>query len=255
MNVLLIILLGLLCAALVNYLADVLPTQRKLASHHCPNCASAFNLLNYLTFTPCRVCGAKRSMRSYLVLLGGVLVALALWQSPTAIGFSLAIVILTYFAIVAVIDIEHRLILHVVSLAGAILFVPIGFFLNGWQSTLLGGLVGGGVMFLFYAIGVQFAKYRAKKLGQDDDEEALGFGDVTISAVLGLLVGFPNILLTLLIGVLLGGLFSLVIIVVLSLLRRYDPMNVFTAYGPFLLTGAALMLFFRESVLRFFFGG
>jgi prepilin signal peptidase PulO-like enzyme (type II secretory pathway) len=255
MNLIPVIFLGLLCAALVNYLSDVLPVKRRLAAHTCPNCQADFNLLNYLTFTPCRVCGTRRSLRAYLVLASGAAAAFIVWNWPPEMGFSLALLILTYFGVVAVIDIEHRLIMHAVSLAGGILFAIVGTLLHGWQTTLLGGLAGGGVMLLFYLIGTRFAKYRARKLGNDDEEEALGFGDVTISTVLGLLVGFPSILLTLLIGVLLGGLFSLLVIVVLSLARRYDPLNVFTAYGPFLLIGAIVMLFFRDAALRFFFGG
>jgi prepilin signal peptidase PulO-like enzyme (type II secretory pathway) len=255
MNTLLVIFLGLVCAAFVNYLADVLPTQRQLVAPTCRACNTSFNLLNYLTFTPCRICQARRPLRDYIVLISGGLIAFSLWNWPPAIGFSLALLILTYFGVVAVIDFEHRLIMHVVSLVGAILFAMIGLILNGWLVTLLGGLAGGGVMLLFYIIGTRFSKYRAKKLGTDDDEEALGFGDVTISAVLGLLVGWPGIMLTLLIGVLLGGLFSLLTIIGLSVMRRYDPMNVFTAYGPFLLVGAVMMIFFREPVLRFFFGG
>jgi prepilin signal peptidase PulO-like enzyme (type II secretory pathway) len=254
MNILLIIILGLLCGVFVNYLADVLPTQRKLVAPTCAACDAPFNLLNYITFTPCRICHAKRAMRTHIVLVVGALAALSLWIWPPAIGFSLALLILTYFGVVAVIDIEHRLIMHVVSLVGAVLFAVLGLTLNGWLVTLLGGLAGGGVMLIFYLIGTQFAKYRAKKLGTEDDEEALGFGDVTISAVLGLLVGWPSIMLTLLIGVVLGGLFSLSMIVGLSIMRRYDALNVFTAYGPFLLIGAVMMIFFREAVLHLFFG-
>jgi prepilin signal peptidase PulO-like enzyme (type II secretory pathway) len=255
MDILIAVFFGLLCAVLVNYLSDVLPIQRKLAAPTCAKCQAHFQPLNYLLLSPCKSCGTRRSFRTFLVLILGVMIAVALWVWPPAIGVWLAIVILTYFGVVTVIDIEHRLIMHVVSLAGAILFIPIGIFLHGWQSTLLGGLVGGGVMLVFYFVGTLFAKYRAKKLGADDDEEALGFGDVTISAVLGFLVGFPNIALTLLLGILLGGLVSLLMIVGLSLLRRYDPMNVFTAYGPFLIAGATLMLFFRDTVLKMLFGG
>jgi prepilin signal peptidase PulO-like enzyme (type II secretory pathway) len=254
MNILFVVIFGLLCAVFVNYLSDVLPVQRKLAAPTCTACEAPFNLLNYLTFTPCRICHARRSLRSYSVLVIGALLAVSLWFWPPAIGFGMSMLILTYFGVVAVIDIEHRLIMHVVSLTGAVLFSIIGLVLNGWQVTLLGGLAGGGVMLVFYLIGTRFAKYRAKKLGADDDEEALGFGDVTISAVLGLLVGWPGIMLTLLIGVLLGGLFSLVMIIGLSVMRRYDALNVFTAYGPFLLIGAVMMIFFREAVLGLFFG-
>lgn len=254
MNVILVIFLGLLGAVIVNYLSDVLPVQRKLGLPACANCQTPFTPLNYLSFTPCASCQARRSFRVYLVLASGILISLALWIWPPQAGIWISFLILTYFGVVAVIDIEHRLIMHVVSLAGAILFGVIGILLNGWMTTLIGGLAGGGVMLIFYLIGTAFAKYRAKKLGQDDDEEALGFGDVTISAVLGLLTGWPGIMLTLLIGVLIGGIFSLLTIIILSALRRYDPMNVFTAYGPFLLLGAVAMVFFRDTVLSIFFG-
>lgn len=254
MNILLIIIIGLLCGVFVNYLSDVLPIQRKIATPICPSCNTPFKFLNYLSFTPCHTCKTRRSLRSYLVLVAGVLIAIIFWIWPPTIGIGIALLILTYFGIVAVIDIEHRLIMHVVSLAGAIIFTAVGAFLHGWQTTLFGGLAGGGVMLIFYLIGTVFAKYRAKKLGQDDDEEALGFGDVTISTVLGLLVGWPDIMLTLLIGIIIGGLFSLLMIIWLSLLRRYNAMTVFTAYGPFLLIGAIMMIFFRENVLRIFFG-
>jgi leader peptidase (prepilin peptidase)/N-methyltransferase len=253
MDIVFILILGILCGALVNYLADVLPTQRKLSAPTCPNCGASFNFVNYLIAMPCRACRAKHSIRHYLILAAGVLITLGLWLGNPALGFTASLLILTYFGLVAVIDIEHRLIMHSVSLAGAILFAVLGFIRNGWSITLSGGLVGGSVMLAFYLIGIQFAKYRAKKLGHDDGEEALGFGDVTISAVLGLLTGWPDIMLTLLIGVVIGGLFSLLTIVVLFALRRYHSMTVFTAYGPFLIIGATMMVFFREPVLRFFF--
>lgn len=254
MDIIFIIILGILCGFVVNYLADVLPTQRKLGKPACTNCGASFNMVHYLVLAPCRACHTKRSLRSFIVMTAGIVIALSLWLGQPITGFTLGMLILTYFGVVAVIDIEHRLIMHAVSLTGAILFAGIGLWHNGWYITLTGGLVGGGVMLAFYLIGIQFAKYRARKLGNDDGEEALGFGDVTISAALGLLVGWPDIMLTLLIGVVVGGLFSLLTIIVLSIMRRYNAMTLFTAYGPFLLIGAVMMVFFREAVLRFFFG-
>jgi hypothetical protein len=51
----------------------------------------------------------------------------------------------------------------------------------------------------------------------------------------------------LVIGILVGGLASLMIIIVLVLARRYQSMNVFTAYAPYLVLGAALLLFFPQT--------
>ena len=85
-------------------------------------------------------------------------------------------------------------------------------------------------------------------MGTDDGEEALGFGDVTISAVLGLMLGWPVIMYGLLFGVLAGGLISLALILILVAARRYQSMTVFTAYGPYLVFGAAILLYFPKML-------
>jgi len=145
-----------------------------------------------------------------------------------------------------VIDFEHRLILHMVILPGALLGLLAGTVRTNLVSALLGGLVGFGMMLIFYGIGILFARYRARKLGRDDGEEALGFGDVTISAVLGLMLGWPMILYGLTIGILVGGLISLALVIILIAARRYETMTVFTAYGPYLIFGALLLMYFPQ---------
>jgi len=224
MEIAIFVLLGLIAAALIDFLANTLPPERK----------------------PHRV-------RTVIVFILGAGIGLSLSLTPVSINPYLALGILTYFGLVAVIDIEHRLILHSISLVGALLAALAGILLHGWWFTLLGGLAGYGVMYLFYLVGTLFAKYRARQRGEDDGEEALGFGDVTISGVLGLLLGWPDVMLMLLVGVLLGGLVSLLIVAGQALFNRYKPMETFTAYGPYLLVGASAILFFRPQVLAFFF--
>jgi prepilin signal peptidase PulO-like enzyme (type II secretory pathway) len=90
-------------------------------------------------------------------------------------------------------------------------------------------------------------------MGHDDGEEALGFGDVTISGVLGLMLGWPLILYGLMIGILAGGLISLGLVLYLIATRRYESMTVFTAYGPYLVLGAALLIYF-PPILSFLLG-
>jgi hypothetical protein len=58
------------------------------------------------------------------------------------------------------------------------------------------------------------------------------------------MVGWPDVTKALLIAILAGGVISLLVIIILVALRRYQSMNVFTAYGPYLLLGAAILLFF-----------
>lgn len=243
------IILGLAAGWLVNYLADVLPVQRKLARPTCSHCGTAFDWRDYFLVSACRKCRRPRSWRTYLtiVIALGLAAILALYP-PAKLGSWLGLVVLTYFGLVVVIDVEHRLIMHIVSLAGALLGLLVGSVRQGIVYSLLGGLAGLGIMLVFYLFGLLFARYRARKLGTDDGEEALGFGDVTIAGVLGLILGWPTILFGLVIGILFGGIGSLLMIVILVTTRRYQSMSVFTAYGPYLVLGATLLLFFPQAL-------
>jgi leader peptidase (prepilin peptidase)/N-methyltransferase len=180
--------------------------------------------------------------------VAGAGIALSLWLWPPAMGFWFGLVILTYFGLVTVIDLEHRLILHMVSLAGAIICLIIGSQINGLWPTVLGGLVGFGFFFVLYLFGILFARYRARKMGQDDGEEALGFGDVTLSGVIGLILGWPTVILGLTTGILLAGAISLLLVLFLIITKRYETMSVYTAYGPYLIAGAVLFLFLPQLI-------
>ena len=241
--------LGFIASVLVNYLSDVLPTQRRLAHPFCQECGANYTWKDYFLMTACHGCGKPRSWRTYVVLVAGICLSLALWMNPpTRMGYWLGLCVLTFLGLVVVIDIEHRLILNMVTLAGAVLGLVTGTFRYDLTTSLLGGLAGLAIMLLFYWFGILFARYRARKLGTDDGEEALGFGDVTLSAVLGLMLGWPFILFGLLIGVLAGGLISLILVLFLVVTRRYQSMTIFTAYGPYLVLGAIILLYFPKML-------
>jgi len=249
MSLIIAILFGFIAGWLVNYLSDVLPTLRRLSRPACSHCGAIFRWQDYLLLYACPQCKQARSWRTYVVMIAAIAISAALWlNAPPQLGYWISLLVLTYFGVVMVIDLEHRLILHMVSLVGAVIGLIAGLAGNGLVSTIVGGLTGLGIMLAFYLFGMLFARYRARKLGVNDDEEALGFGDVTLAGVIGLMLGWPHILTGLLVAILAGGLISLLIIVILAALRRYESMNVFTAYGPYLVLGAALLLFFPQAI-------
>ncbi len=133
-------------------------------------------------------------------------VPVLLWIFPRpGFPFILAFILFIYLCLVFVIDLEHRLILHPVSLFGALLALGIGIYLHGVLTTLIGGAVGFGIMLVFYFVGEWYVRYMSKKRGMSTDEVALGFGDVNLSGILGLLLGWPLILVGLLFAVLAVG--------------------------------------------------
>jgi len=140
--------------------------------------------------------------------------------------------------------------MHPVSLAGAVVGLLIGMARNGWWETLLGGATGYALMWILYNLGELIMRGMAKMRGQTLDDVALGFGDVNLSGVLGLMLGWPLILPGLLLSILIGGVVSLIYLIVMVATKRYQ-LFMALPYGPFLIAGAFLLLFFGERFLRF----
>ena len=65
------------------------------------------------------------------------------------------------------------------------------------------------------------------------------------------MLGWPQIYQALLIAILAGGLISLLVMLTLLAMRRFESMNVFTAYGPYLIIGATLLIFFPQAAAIF----
>lgn len=243
------ILIGWLSGWVVNYLADTLPLARNFARPACAQCASEYSLGAYLSFRPCKHCGHRRGLRPWIVQLMMLVVGLYTWINPHRMGYALGMILLTYYAVVFFIDIQHRLILRPVSIFGALLGLGLGARLHGLVPTLLGGLGGFVIMLALYYFGTLFSKLRAKRMqasGQEaDDEEALGAGDVILAGVLGLIIGWPFIWFCLLLGILLGGGVGILLVLYLVITKKYggEALMVFMPYGPFFIASAFFIMF------------
>ena len=247
MYIIIAIFLGWLAGVIVNYLSDVLPHKRRITKPFCLQCQSNQPTVNYLIWPRrCAVCLAKRPFRSWVVEVLFILFSISLsLYPPEIIGYSFGLLLLIYFGVVTVIDIEHRLILHTVSIVGGIIGLLLGTYLHGLMRTLIGGIVGFIAMLLLYYLGAIFVKLMARWRGSQVDEVALGFGDVNLSAVIGLILGWPGIIAGLILAILLGGMASLIYLIIKALRNEYDP-NLAIPYGPFLVLSAIILLYFGE---------
>jgi prepilin signal peptidase PulO-like enzyme (type II secretory pathway) len=262
MNITLIIplILGWLAGLFVNYASDVLPVTRRFSRPTCKDCSASYSWMDYLSLRACRACGERRSLRTWLVQIVTTAAFIYFWlYPPKTISITILwMIVLIYFGIILIIDLEHRLILHPTSLFGAILGLIVGTsiqtqihgsLLTGLGYSLLGGLFGFAAMFVLYKFGELVARYRARKMaaaGQaDDEEEALGGGDMFLAGVLGLMLGWPFIFQALLLGVLLGGLVSIIFLLALVVQRRYssEALMTFIPYGPYFILSAFYFLF------------
>ena len=249
------ILVGIISAWVVNYLADVLPASLRLSQPVCTNqeCQKPLPWRDYLLLQPCKQCGRRRSIRTFVMIILCIASALFLWLSaPARLGFWLGLLALDYFYVVAIIDLEHRLVLGPLSIAGLLIGGLAGWLNHGWQNTLIGGGAGFLIMFAFYLFGKLFTSVRARRRGEDPKqaEEALGSGDVTLATILGLFLGWPFIWLGLLLGALIAGAISLIIVVALLIGRKYkqEAFMVFIPLGPMFIISALLMVYLPELI-------
>jgi len=265
MNITLIIpaVLGWVAGIFINYASDVLPITRRFSPPVCSNCQAAFSWADYLTLRTCRNCETRRNLRAWIVQILTVVSFLYFWlDTPKSLGLPLSLIVMIYFGVIIVIDLEHRLILHPTSAFGAVLGLIAGTYLNsrinnngfflGIGMSLLGGVIGFGVMLLLYKIGEFVARIRARRMQNagkaDDEEEALGGGDVYLLGVLGLMLGWPFILNVLVYGVILGGIASVFLLIVMLVRRRYasEALMVFIPYGPYFILSAIFVLFLQN---------
>jgi len=71
----------------------------------------------------------------------------------------------------------------------------------------------------------------------------LGFGDVNLTGVLGLMLGWPNVVIALFISVLSAGAVGAGLMLGKIFSRKYRSFMQAMPYGPFLLLGAFLILY------------
>jgi leader peptidase (prepilin peptidase) / N-methyltransferase len=73
----------------------------------------------------------------------------------------------------------------------------------------------------------------------------LGFGDVTLSGVMGLLLGWPGIMGGLLIAIGLGGVFSLLFILIKLITKKYQAFSSIP-YAPFIIFGSLILIYLPD---------
>jgi leader peptidase (prepilin peptidase)/N-methyltransferase len=225
------VITGWMIGLLVNYLADVLPLSRSLSFPLCRQCCKRLPIIRYISFQRCSECGSRRPLRTWIVQL--MLPFFLVWLSVIPPGR------LFWWMDM---DFEHRAILVQETAIGLIVGFAAGIYLHGIISTILGGLAGFAIMLVLYYLGIVFARWLSHIRSQENTETGLGFGDVSLSGVIGLMLGWPGILAGLVLAILLAGMASAFYLVYLLTTRRYKLFSSIP-YGPFLVLGTAILLF------------
>ncbi len=156
------------------------------------------------------------------------------------------------FVLITVIDIEHRLVLDVVMLPAfviALLEVALSNRLS-LQNALVGFAVGQIVVMGFYILGIIYLWIINAGRKEQVREVAFGFGDVTLATFCGLVVGYPRVVVMLVLMVALGGLIALLYLLYRAIIARDYKAHTPLPYGPSIVLAALVMLLWGREIGR-----
>jgi leader peptidase (prepilin peptidase)/N-methyltransferase len=238
---------GALVGSFLNVCIYRLPLGKSVVwpSSACPHCnreLSWYENIPIASFVAlrgrCRTCAAPISLRYPLVeALTAAMFALAWWYYGPGALLASRLVFGCALLVLFAIDLEHHLLPNAITLPGIVVgFVFSVFTAPGWLASLIGIIVGGGVLFL-----VAEAYYRVRR------EEGLGMGDVKMLAMVGAFVGWQLTLLTLMLASFGGTIVGLALIV-----TKRGGMKYALPFGTFLALGAAAAATVGPAVLRWY---
>lgn len=243
-----IFILGCILGSFLNVCIHRLPRGESIIKprSHCPHCGRGIKIrdnipvLSYLILKGrCRYCRGKISPRypfveSVTALLLGGLFLLYGW-STLFLHYALLVLLLIP---VSIIDIEHKLILNVLTIPGTlggltltVLFRPISI-----SGALLGLILGTASLYLIAVIGrVIFRK------------ESMGGGDIKLAGMVGVFLGLKTTILSLFLAFLLGALAGTGFIIMGK--AKGDSL---IPFGPFIALGALLSVFCGQDLLNLY---
>jgi leader peptidase (prepilin peptidase)/N-methyltransferase len=209
---------------------------------HCDSCQHKLGILDNIPIFSyiflrgrCRYCKAKIPLRVLLVeLVTGAIFLVAFWRFGLSLQFLVTVFWSSIFIVIIFIDWEHKLILNRVTYPSVIIavallavdsFVP-GVNLFGDrtfipQTSLYSGLISGAVLFIFFILIVIIRP------------GAMGMGDAKLVTLIGLVSGFPFMISSMLIGVIIGGVVAIILLATKKKSRKdVIPYGTFLAMGP-----------------------
>ncbi len=246
-----VFILGIVFGSFLTVCIHRLPKKQSIVTPRsaCPNCEKQISwydnvpLFSFLWLQGrCRTCHRTIPPRYPIIeLSNGLGWLLVVWRYgftwPTIVYAGLVSV----FLVVSWIDWDYKIIPDVITLPG----IVVGFFCAslllqlGWFNSLLGILVGGGILlFLAWISPLLFGK------------EGIGGGDIKFLAMVGAFLGWQQVLLTLMVGSMVGAIAGIILIATKVLQRgQYIP------FGPYLAFGGMISVLWGKELWDWYFHG
>ena len=235
---------GAIVGSFLNVVILRLPDSNQsivFPASHCPKCSSMLHwyenipIVSYIFLRgKCGHCRAPISIQYPLVELLMALLAAALMHT-----FQLSLTTAGYFLfcaallVIIFIDIHHQIIPDVISLPGIFLGFLFSFVSPTvtWQDSLIGLVVGGGVLY-----AVAFSYYLLRKV------DGMGGGDIKLLAMIGAWLGWQSLPFVIFASSLGGSLVGLI-----AMLYQKKGGQTRIPFGPFLSLAALVYTFYSRK--------
>ncbi len=233
-------LLGACIGSFLNVCIYRLPRNESVVYQpsHCPGCDSRLRIpdlmpiLSYILLRGrCRHCGIRISAQYPLVELATGLLFLTAYITWGISWHTASMwVFLALLAAVSVVDMQHRIIPDQMLLTGTILGLPLVLLTS--VSHLINGVIG------FFAAGLLLLAIAFVSRG------GMGGGDIKLSAVMGLFLGWQGVLIALFLSFLIGGLAGIFLLIT-GTRGRKDAIP----FGPCLALGGLIAAFYGQQII------
>jgi len=246
-----IFLFGLIVGSFLNCVIFRLERGKSFLKgrSYCPHCKHKlawYDLIPVLSFVTlrrrCRYCKKLISWQYPIVELAtGILFVLVINTQLSAINYQLSIIssiyyllIVSFLIIIFIYDFKHFIILDKVLFP--IIAISFLYLIANNQLSIINysfsAFGASGFFLLIYLFSR--GKY-------------LGFGDVKLAILLGLLLGWPRIILALFLSFLIGGIIGLGLIVLSKKKLKSE-----VPFAPFLIFGTLVALFWGEQIISWY---
>lgn len=240
-------LFGACIGSFLNVCIYRLPRRESLMwpASRCTSCQRALAwyenvpILGWLTLRGrCRTCHAGISVMypvveatTAVIFVSGYL--MYGWTALLAVRLLFACAMVVLF----VIDLQHQILPNVITLPGVVIGLALSLVMPpGWLSSLIGILAGGGVL-----LAVMEGYARARGV------EGLGMGDVKMLAMIGAFLGWPLMLLTLVLASFSGSAVGLALMA-----ARLAGGKTALPFGTFLAVGAIVAAVAGDDLLAWY---
>ena len=218
----------------------------------CPNCKTKINwydnipLISYIILGgKCRSCKKKISIQYFIVeTLSIILFTLIYYKFSTSLTTLYLIILSLSFLIIFFIDLKHFIIPNILTFSLMIIgfiksFDPnLNSMFPNYINSLIGGVFGYGIIWLIIFIYKTIRK-----------KEGMGLGDAKLFAAIGFWFGWVSIPFI----IFLSSIIAL-LSVIPSLLKNSKSMSSQIPFGPFIILGCILYIFFSEQYKNLLFG-